>query len=178
MIQILKKAETRLQQFYLKKSLLAQVGEKQVPGARVAAPPPTPGAYSKAENAGGIMQFLAKIIADAAAEEIALTASEQHAQENYASFTHDTTNSIDASRAAISEKQEAVAKATTEKSETEAGILAKEQELADLKDLLKGQHLDCDFLLKFFDIRQQARHEEMDSIVEAKAILAGADFGK
>jgi len=43
---------------------------------------------------------------------------------------------------------------------------------------LTGIHTDCDFTIKYFDIRQKARKEEMDAIVDAKAILSGADFGK
>ena len=39
-------------------------------------------------------------------------------------------------------------------------------------------HLDCDFVMKYFQQRQDARAEEMNAIVEAKAILSGADFGK
>jgi len=47
-----------------------------------------------------------------------------------------------------------------------------------LNGLLKAQHLDCDWLMKYFDLRQKARVEEMDAITDAKAVLAGADFGK
>jgi len=39
-------------------------------------------------------------------------------------------------------------------------------------------HLDCDFLLKYFDVRQKGRAEEMAAIAEAKAILSGANFGQ
>merc|ERR1719172_547790 len=67
--------------------------------------------------------------------------------------------------------------AESDKAETEASLLAVEQELTSLKDLNIGLHADCDFLLKNFEIRQTARKEEMDAIVEAKAILSGADFG-
>jgi len=51
-------------------------------------------------------------------------------------------------------------------------------ELEKLGELLKAHHLDCDFVLKFFDLRQRARAEEMDAIKDAKAILSGANFGK
>jgi len=176
-IQILQKAQTRLQQFYNKGGSLAQLGAHQEPGAPVAPPPPTPAPYSKTANAGGVMQLLAKIIADAAGDEAVMVKSEQSSQESYAVFAKDTANSIQANRASIMEKTEASAKASADLSATEEAILGREKELATLADLLKSQHLDCDFLLKYFDIRQKARTEEMDSIVEAKAILSGADFG-
>ena len=68
--------------------------------------------------------------------------------------------------------------ADSEKSETQGGQLSNEEELAKLSDLLKAHHLDCDFVVKYFDMRQTARQEEIDSIKDAKAILSGADFGK
>jgi len=176
-IQILHKAQTRLQQYYNKNSALTQIRAHQEPGAAVAPPPPTPAPYSKTANAGGVMQLLAKIIADAEGDEAVMVKSEQNSQEDYSNFARDTTASIEANRASISEKTEASAKASAELSETEEAILGKEQALAELADLLKSHHLDCDFVVKYFDIRQKARQEEMDSIVEAKAILSGADFG-
>lgn len=41
----------------------------------------------------------------------------------------------------------------------------------------KAQHVDCDFLLKYFDVRQKARAEEMDAITDAKAARAGVEGG-
>jgi len=34
----------------------------------------------------------------------------------------------------------------------------------------------CDFVLKNFDIRQQARDEEVEALRQAKAILSGSKF--
>merc|ERR1719454_203268 len=68
-VAILKKAATRLQMFYNKRSLAQEAAE---PGAPVAPPPPKPQEYRKAENAGGIMQLIAMIIEEAESEEVAL----------------------------------------------------------------------------------------------------------
>ena len=41
----------------------------------------------------------------------------------------------------------------------------------------EGQlHSECDWLLKYFDLRKQARAEESDNLKKAKATLSGADF--
>merc|ERR1719433_495475 len=37
-------------------------------------------------------------------------------------------------------------------------------------------HGECDWLLKYFDVRKSARTGEMDSLSKAKAVLSGADF--
>jgi len=37
-------------------------------------------------------------------------------------------------------------------------------------------HAECDWLVKYFDIRKQARDEEIEALKNAKAVLSGADF--
>merc|ERR1719161_2219761 len=164
----------RLQMFYNEKSLVQR--EKREPGVAVAPPPPKPKEYRKAENAGGVMQLLAMVIEDAERTEVALVADEQHSQENYAVLAQDANDSILASRAAVAEKTKVLSETQGALSETEAALLANAAELTKLGELLTGLHAECDFLLKYFDLRQTARKEEMDAIVDAKAILSGADF--
>merc|ERR1719379_2986650 len=102
--------------------------------------------------------------------------TEQDEQKDYAEFVATSTASIEADRKAIEEKTEQKAQAEGEKSETEEAQLANDASLAKLNELLTATHTDCDWILKYFDIRQSARKEEMDAIKEAKAILSGANF--
>ena len=57
-------------------------------------------------------------------------------------------------------------------------MLANDDQLEKFASLLGALHLDCDYIFKYFDIRQKYRQEVMDSIDEAYAILSGAGFGK
>jgi len=173
-MNLLNKVLARLKMFYEKKSL---VQTAQEPGAAVEAPPPKPKEYHKSASSGGALQLIAMIIEDAKREEAELVLSEQDSQEAYAGFVTETNNCLAACETSISEKTEAKSVAESDKAETEAALLAVNQELTSLKDLNIGLHADCDFLLENFEIRQTARKEEMDAIVEAKAILSGADFG-
>lgn len=179
-INVLEKAKARLEQFYSpKKAALAQVasGHRQ-PGRPVAPPPPKPQAYEKSGGAGGVLQLIEMIIGDATREEVVLLKQEQKAQEGYAALARDTTAAIQADSSSIVEKTKLMEEASGAKSETEAALLANEEEAAKLDSTLKGMHLDCDWVLKYYDIRQEARGEEIDAIEQAKAILSGADFGK
>jgi len=173
-MNLLNKVLARLKMFYEKKSL-AQIAQE--PGAAVEAPPPKPKEYHKSASSGGALQLIAMIIEDAQREEAELVLSEQDSQEAYAGFVRETNNCLAACETSISEKTEAKSVAESDKAETEAALLAVNQELTSLKDLNIGLHADCDFLLENFEIRQTARKQEMDAIVEAKAILSGADFG-
>jgi len=173
-INILNKAMKRLQMFYTPKA-----GEfMQAPGQAVAPKPPTSKDYSKSAGAGGVLQLLQKIITDAESAEKEIEMDEQHAQTLYAEFVQSATATIEADRAAIAEKTALTAETEGAKSETEEAQLSNDENLANLNQLLKAEHLDCDWLLKYFDLRQKARTEEMDAITDAKAVLSGADFGK
>jgi len=174
-INILNKAQQRLKMFYT--PALVEIHAHQ-PGRAVAPKPEPPGDYSKSAGAGGVMQLLAKIVENAEVAEKELTMDEQQSQALYAEFVKVTTATIEADRAAISDKAGLTAQAEADKSETQEAQLGNDQELGKLNDLLKAQHLDCDWLIKYYDIRQQARAEEIDAINDAKAVLSGANFGK
>merc|ERR1719482_241515 len=167
-MHILNKVLDRLKEFYDKKGFL-QTGKKSAED-----PPPKPKGYEKSAGAGGALQMISMIIEDAGREEAELVVSEQDAQEAYAKMVQETNSCLAACDQSITEKTEAKSTAEADKAETEAALLAVNQELTSLKDLNIGLHKDCDFLLENFEIRQKARKEEMDAIVEAKAILSGA----
>jgi len=177
-INILNKATERLRAFYGLNQVEVHMHGRQEPGAAVPPPPPKPKGYEKSAGAGGVMQLLAKIIADAEIVEQELQASEQQMQADYSEFVKSATASIDADRTSIEQKTSHLAEAKGLKSESMENQLANNAELEKLGELLKAHHLECDYIIKYFDLRQQARQEEMDAINDAKAILSGADFGK
>jgi hypothetical protein len=175
-VNVLNKALDRLKMFYSKDA--TAFVQQPTPGARAAPPPPSGERYESSGGAGGVLQLMMKIITDAEAEEKELDVTEQNSQRRYSEFVTDATASIEADRAAIQENEKMVASTEAEKAEVEEDQLANDAELDRLAKLLKAHHLDCDFLLKYYDLRQKYRAEEIDSIADAKAILSGADYGK
>jgi len=178
---ILSKALERLKAFYgLEQPALVEVGahDPNEPGRAVAPPPKSGSAYQKSAGAGGVVQLLMKIISDSEIEEKELMMDEQKAQEDYGEFVRVTTSTIEADRAAVEEKTGVVAETESEKSETEQAQLTNDEDLGEQNSLLQAHHVECDYVLKYFDLRQKSRAEEMDAIQDAKAVLAGADFGK
>jgi len=173
-VAILNMALTRLQDFYKPSTKLVQVKSH-------AAPPPKPSGpeavgYEKSASSGGVLGLLSMIIADAGRTIDEMRGSEQASQADYAANVAATTGSIEAGREAIAEKEKQLAQAKGEHSETEEAQLANDQSLSSLGELLTGIHGQCDFVIKYFDIRQKSRAEEMDAIGEAKSILSGANF--
>merc|ERR1719305_1629002 len=153
---VLKKALARLKAFYKEKdvqpSLVQEMGfsliqGKQTPGA--AAPPPPPGfeKFEQNKGAAGVMQLIQNVIEDAETMEKDAMTAETDAQAAYVEFV---TNS----NAAI-------------KSDKDAENLYKTK--ADL-------HQACDFLVDNFDVRQQARVDEMEALESSKQLFHGADL--
>jgi len=81
---------------------------------------------------------------------------------------------------AIATKEQSLVDLGVEKSETQADLLEASAEAKDLeKELLAlgktktALKEECDFLLGNFDLRQEAREQEMEALVTAKSILSG-----
>jgi len=177
---ILNKALARLKQFYATKFVQVQKAQAAVrqPGRAIAPPPERPGDYAKSGGASGVVQVLMKIIKNSEVAEQQFTQDEQRSQVLYAEFVKTTTTAIQADRAAISEKTIRTEELMSERGDTQDLQLANQAELDKLTELLAAHHLECDYLLKYFDMRQQARSEEMDALTDAKAVLSGSDFGR
>jgi len=174
MIAILEKALERLNKFY-GASLLQKA--HQEPGAEVAPPPPAGKDYSQNSGSAGVIQMLEKIIQDAQMADQEAVSAEQEANNAYGAFVSNTNQVLDATAASISEKDIAKAKAEADLLTAKKDLASTDTTLADLADQSKAYHLDCDYLIKNFNIRQQGRQEEIEAVAEAKAILSGADFG-
>merc|ERR1719428_2599562 len=61
--------------------------------------------------------------------------------------------------------------------EEQTGSLAStNKELDATNQYIHALHLECDWLIKYYDMRKEARDGEIDSLGRAKAVLHGADY--
>jgi len=171
-VTILNMALDRMKKFYTPNALV----QIKAHGS-VAPPPPKPKAYEKSAGAGGVLQLLAQIISEAEQEGKVLVLNENDQQRIYSEFVASATASIEADRNSIAEKEKHTAESSGALSKTEESQLANQEMLDSLDGQLTALHAECDYVIKYFKLRQNARQEEMDSIEEAKAILSGANFG-
>merc|ERR1719238_2376105 len=132
------------------------------------------GAYSKNDEGGGVVSLIAEIIREASSLEAEATVAEQGAQNDYQAFVAETAKSIAAANRSISAKSD-------EKADLEESIVAAKSDrtdatkkLMDLGEYESQLHTSCDYVLKNFEMRQEARQQEMDALSQAKAILHGA----
>jgi hypothetical protein len=171
-VTILNMALDRMKKFYTPNALV----QIKAHGG-VAPPPPKPKAFEKSAGAGGVLQLLAQIISEAEQEGKVLVLDENQQQKMYSEFVASSTTSIEADRNTIAEKEKHTAESSGALSKTEESQLANQEMLDSLDGQLTALHAECDYVIKYFKLRQNARQEEMDSIEEAKAILSGANFG-
>jgi len=132
------------------------------------------GAYSKNDSGGGVMSLIQEIMNEAVTLEKEGVLAEQNAQNDYTAFVAETSKSITAANRSIS------AKADMKAELEEAIVNAAADKAANVKTLMElgayetQLHTSCDYVLKNFDLRQEARAEEMEALNSAKAILAGS----
>lgn len=178
--KLLNKALAVLKAVYIKQQAAAKkasLGEEYavVSQAPEKGGPPPPGFKDYQQNAGGggAVALLEQIMGDAKVLEAEAMKDEQNAQETYEKMIRDTNKSIKAKQAAIVNKMENKGKAEQDLIAAKADLDSHKTELSTLGNSEQALKLDCDFLLKNFDLRQQAREEEVEALRQAKAILSG-----
>jgi hypothetical protein len=146
----------------------------------VDAPPPPPetfGAYSKkSEESNGVIMMMDTMIADLDKEMQEAELEEKDAQEEYEQMMKDAAEKRVLDSKSITEKEGTKAddEANVEKSGQER--TAKMKEALATVTVIEDLHKDCDWLLKNFEVRKEARAGEADALKKAKAVLSGADF--
>eukprot|EP00448_Togula_jolla_P006774 CAMPEP_0170610630 /NCGR_PEP_ID=MMETSP0224-20130122/22762_1 /TAXON_ID=285029 /ORGANISM="Togula jolla, Strain CCCM 725" /LENGTH=767 /DNA_ID=CAMNT_0010936019 /DNA_START=35 /DNA_END=2338 /DNA_ORIENTATION=+ len=169
--EILKKALARLEAFYKKGSKAALLQRS----SRISQTPPKKFTeYKKNSGSSTVMGLLEQIVEDSKKLETEATQGEKDAQAAYESFVKSSNAVIADLQQAITQKSKGVATATMDSEETKSDHTGVVGELESLEEYRADLHLQCDFLVKNFDIRQSARLEEMQAIQDAKAILSGS----
>merc|ERR1712079_919844 len=157
-------------------AVLAQVSQHM----QQEAPPPPPetfGAYTKkSEDSMGVIAMIDLLIADLDKEMTVAETNEKDAQGDYETLMKDSAAKRTKDSKLLSEKESI-------KAETEADLeshteekAATSKELMSTMQYIQSLHNECDFLLKYFDVRKEARASEIDALGKAKAVLNGADY--
>lgn len=176
-VALLQQSLDKLQAFYARKAVLMQDDENKAGKANKEAPENFE-TFKTSKNAGGVMVMIQGIIAEADRADAEAMSGEAHSQKAYAKFIRESNDAISENHQMTAQKQEEKAKNESELADTEADLRDQESVLEGLKKGEADLHGQCDFLMKNFDLRQQARSQEIDDINSAKAILSGANFGE
>jgi len=136
-------------------------------------PPAEFSTYKKNDASTGVIMLLNQIIADAKEMEAKAMHDEQNAVDEYASFVKTSNASLQAKDDAKVTLSSQKAKAEKDLTEAESELDGTMTELESLSNSAAALHKSCDYTLKNFDVRQDARDQEVDALREAKAYLSG-----
>jgi len=142
-----------------------------------AAPPAAPAAYSaKSEESTGVISMLDMLVADLDKEMTEASTGEKAAQKEYEEFMSNAAEKRADDSKSVTDKEGYKAGAESELEAAKEGKTAKVKELMATAQYISGLHGECDWLMSNFDVRKEARSGEIESLKNAKAVLAGADF--
>jgi len=144
------------------------------------APPPPPESFApyakKAQMSNGVLAMIDMLIADLNKEMTEAEVDEKDSQAEYESLISDSAAKRAQDSKAVTDKEGAKADAETALQAAKDSDRAKKSELMATEEYMAGLHSECDWLLKNFELRKEARAGEVESLKAAKAVLAGADY--
>jgi outer membrane murein-binding lipoprotein Lpp len=144
--------------------------------AKPAPPPEAPKYAKKTEESTGVIGMMDMLIADLDKEMQEAETEEKDAQAEYEQMAKDSAAKRIADSNSVAEKEAAKANAeATLQHQTEAKSLATKELFATV-EFISSLHAECDWLMQNFDMRKEARANEVESLKKAKAVLSGADF--
>jgi chromosome segregation ATPase len=144
------------------------------------APPPPPEAveaYSKkSEESNGIIAMMDSLTKDLDKEMTEAEVTEKDAQGDYETFMQDSATKRAEDSKTLTDKQAALANLETSLGDQKAEKASTEKTLSATNEYIASLHAECDWLIKYFDMRKEARSTEIDALGNAKAVLSGADY--
>jgi len=174
--ELIEFAKNRLNKFYnpkLYKPEFVQVHAHEAPPP----PPESIDAYSKkSEESNGIIAMMDALVKDLDKEMTEAEVEEKDAQADYEQMMKDSADKRAEDSKTLTDKQGALADLKSGLEQQTSDLGSTNKELAATNQYIHTLHLECDWLLKYFDMRKEARAGEIDALEKAKAVLNGADY--
>jgi len=143
--------------------------------SKVQQPPPTfEGGYQKkSEESNGVLKMIDTLSSDIEKEMAVAKTEEENAQADYQETVADAAKKREADMALAASKAQDKADLEGDLNDDKKENAGKKKELAAAAKYTSDLHGECDWLLQHFDLREQARTEEKESLIRAKTVLGG-----
>jgi len=178
--ELIEFAKNRLNKFYNPKLYKPPAEFAQVRAHSGEAPPPAPEgpkAYSKSsEESNGIIAMMDALIKDLDKEMTEAELTEKDAQGDYEAMMKDSAEKRAEDSKSMTDKQGALADLETGLGQQKDDLASTKKELGATVQYISTLNNECDFILKYYDMRKEARAGEIDSLEKAVAVLNGADY--
>jgi len=154
-------------------ALVQLASHKAAPGP----PPEVAAAYTKKSGEkGGVIAMMDLLVADLDKEMNEAKVEEKNAQEEYEQTMSDSADKRRQDSKSLTDKESAKADLTSSLEQSQGEKKSTEKKHMDTMRYLGNLHSECDWLLKYFEVRKTSRADEMDALGNAKAVLNGADY--
>jgi len=142
-----------------------------------APPPETWGAYSKkGEESTGVIAMVDLLIKDLDKEMTEAETQEKNSQAEYEELMKDSSEERAMSTKMLAAKAESKANLEADLQSKKGELKSATKELMATQKYIMSLHSECDWLIQYFDVRKEARADEIDSLKNAKAVLSGASY--
>jgi hypothetical protein len=145
-----------------------------------AAPPPPPEAdlayKTKGEESAGVIQMINNLVNDVETEMQEAKLEEEDAQGDYQKFISDAKTKRAEDSKSQTDKQSALAETSDSLVTNKKALKNKKVEQMETEKFIGGLHGDCDWLLKYYDMRKEATINEIEAMAHAKDVLNGAEY--
>merc|ERR1719217_974550 len=155
-------------------TVLAEVQEHGA--ARPGPPPEAPSYAKKSEENNGVLTLIKLLVTDLDKEMAEAQTAEKDAQADYEQFMKDSADKRAQDSKNLADKEGDLADLQASLEKNTAAKASTKKELAATNQYIATLHGDCDWLLKYFDVRAEARANEVAALGQAKAVLNGADY--
>jgi hypothetical protein len=140
------------------------------------APEMPSGLVQKSTKSAGVIAMMDTIISDLSSDMKEMEYGEKTAQKDYAELMADSQETRAGDTKALTGK-------TATKAEVEATLMTTKEirsatstDLKQIATVISDLHAACDFIMENFDLRKEARTNEIEGLKNAKAVLSGASF--
>jgi phage shock protein A len=178
-VDLLDKAITSLSAFYKKNKIPLELVQKKGPEYSVdqdKAPEASfSGSGSRKSESGGLIAILSMLKEDVEKEIKTARAEDAEAEADYEKDKADMQATLDATTASKVQTEAELADLQTKIASYDEYKQQKGNELDAQKELEKTLFEDCDWVKQHFDSRAEKRKTEIDGLMDAKNILAGAE---
>jgi len=193
-IALLGKAKNRLNKFYSptlykaepKKEMSMEekiIGASflQIRRSNFAQAPDAPATWAAGDvqpskKSGGVMALIDMLVKEMADDLKQSEFDEKTAQKQYADLMSESQETRQEDTKSITDKQNSKATIEGKFVEAKESKTLSVEKLEQIHGYIQDLHTSCDFIMDNFDMRKEARTNEMESLKNAKAVLAGANF--
>merc|ERR1719194_288893 len=145
-----------------------------------AAPPPPPetfGAYQKKDaKSNGVIALMEMLAKELQTDITEAEHEEENSQKDYERLMSESQKSREEKVGSITTKESAKAELDMKLETTKEQKALQETELTNIKTALHELHANCDFLIENYEVRKEARVNEIEGLKNAKSVLSGANF--